>query len=204
MAVSTFCGVLVWGKLPLFSFPTLGLLPAFLEEAPGFFKTQSSTDWGVRVFCKSQGPSPTSTPHPQSHPGSLLNIHERVGWHFCDLGKKNQRPLINLLSDTKHFNVESGVCYSHLTPEEMWEVLGAGCLAFSSQIPGEGECLSLADLTQVQVFSCLEILSVCFLLGSNLHLIHLKLKSTFKWKSWNWLGDTVLLKKKKFVLKRSG
>lgn len=40
--------------------------------------------------------------------GSSLNIHERVGRHICDLEEK-QRPLINLLSDIKHFSMENSV-----------------------------------------------------------------------------------------------
>lgn len=54
-----------------------------------------------------------------------------------------------------------------------------------------------ADFTEVQVFSWLDLLSVPFLVRSNLHLVHLKLKNPFKSKPWNLLGYTVFLKKKK-------
>lgn len=88
--------------VPLFSFPTLGLLPALLEEAPCFFKTQSSLIEGLGCSVRFKALLSPLSPKPPW--GSSLNIHERVGRHICDLEEK-QRPLINLLSDIKHFSV---------------------------------------------------------------------------------------------------
>lgn len=156
MAVSTFWGVLVWGKLPQFSFPTLGLLPALLGKKKNtlFSKLKSSTDGGVRMFWQIQGPSRT----PILKATQVLYWIFMKGWGDIYVTRKKQRPLINLLSDKEHFGVESVVCWTHLTPEWMGKATGRSCIFQPDSWGGMGRgCLSLVDLTEVQAISWVEI-----------------------------------------------
>lgn len=79
MSISPLSLCLGWRELPIFLFPVFGALPAPTEGGgPCLFKSQNSTDsWYTGRF---------KAPLPKKEAlGSLLNIHERVGSHFCDL-----------------------------------------------------------------------------------------------------------------------
>lgn len=78
MNISPLSLCLGWRELPIFLFPVFGALPAPTEGGPCLFKSQNSTDsWYTGRF---------KAPLPKKEClGSLLNIHERVGSHFCDL-----------------------------------------------------------------------------------------------------------------------
>lgn len=160
MAVSTFWGVLVWGKTYSIFISCFGAsaYPSG-KKHPVSLKLKNSTDGGVRVFRQIQGPSRTLVL--KSHPDSLLNIHERVGWHLYDLEKTKTIKKFVIWHKTLR-----GEEWCVLNPFNTWidgEGKGCSCIFLSDSWGGVGKgCLSLADLTEVQAISWLEMYQCAF------------------------------------------
>lgn len=145
MTVSNFCRVLVQGELPIFLFPARGFCQTFWKEHSVSLKLRVLLILGTGCSGRFKAPLPPS--HPQSHPGSLLNIHERMGSHIVTLGGT----LINLLLDTKK-TVEGGeyrVHCTYLPPGQIPRTVGA--LVCYSQIHG-GMAYSLLTLLKFMHF----------------------------------------------------